>query len=365
MGNVVFQFSGQGAQYAGMGRELYERSPAARAVFDSAELIRPGTIQQCFSGSDEELARTENTQPCLYCVDLAAAAALNEAGVQADMLAGFSLGELAALAFSGAVSFENGFRMVCKRAELMQRESEGAGAGMAAVLKLTDSQVTALCAEFSNVYPVNFNCEGQVVVAGDKDELKPFMRRIKEAGGKAIPLKVGGGFHSMFMSGAADNFAEALDGFEIGDPQLPLYSNVTGRPYDSEAKQLLTRHICSPVLWREEVENMITDGADTFIEVGSGKTLSGLVARISENVRVFNVEDFESLNKTIEGVMANAGESGSAGDGCVARDRQGSGAETRVARCICGDRGCRECRHVRRAVRAGAEVGRARGSVSV
>ncbi|MCL2227851.1 MAG: ACP S-malonyltransferase, partial [Oscillospiraceae bacterium] len=206
MGKVVFMFSGQGAQYTGMGRELYESSPAARAVFDGAERVRPGTIGQCFDGSAEELAITENTQPCIYCVDLAAAAALKESGVAADMLAGFSLGEVAALTFSGAVSCDEGFKLVCVRAKLMQQASETVSAGMAAVMKLSDEKVTALCNEFDNIHPVNFNCNGQVVVAGLKDQLDPFIQLVKDAGGRAMPLKVGGAFHSPFMAGAADAF---------------------------------------------------------------------------------------------------------------------------------------------------------------
>jgi len=295
-------FSGQGAQYPGMGRELYDNSPAAREVFDSAEKIRPGTIEQCFSGSPEELAKTENTQPCVYCVDLAAAAALKEAGIAADMLAGFSLGELAALTFSGAVTYEDGFRLVCKRAGFMQKASEETEAGMAAVLKLSDEAVTKLCSEFERIYPVNYNCDGQVAVAGAKGDMEPFMLRVKEAGGRAMALKVGGGFHSPFMASASSAFAETLLGVEVSSPQMPLYSNVTAEPYKGDIKSLLSRQISNPVYWRKAVENMILAGADTFIETGPGKTLSGLVTRISDKVRVFNVEDFEGLKRTVESI---------------------------------------------------------------
>jgi len=299
MGKIAFMFSGQGAQYTGMGRSLYEYSPAARAVFDEAEKYRPGTIEQCFSGSVEELTRTENTQPCVYCVDFAAAEALRESGITPDILAGFSLGEVAALTFSGAVTQEIGFKLVCIRAQLMQQASDVSPTGMAAVLKLSDERVTALCNDFENMHPVNFNCDGQVVVAGLKDQLDPFIQRVKDAGGKAMPLKVAGGFHSPFMAGAASGFHDALCAVEIGNPNLPLYSNATAKPYSGDVRELLAKQMCNPVLWRVAVENMIKDGADTFIEVGPGKTLSGFVTRISKEVRVFNVEDAESLQKTV------------------------------------------------------------------
>ena len=299
---VVFIFPGQGAQYTGMGCELYESSMAAREVFDIAEKIRPGTIEQCFTGSGEELAQTVNTQPCLYCTDLAAAAALKEAGINAGMLAGFSLGELAALAFSGAVTYEDGFKLVCKRAEYMQKASEKADTGMAAVLKLPDEAVIALCTEFENVYPVNFNCPGQVVIAGAANELEPFKNRVKEAGGKAMPLKTSGAFHSPYMFAASDEFAAELKAFEIGRPAIPLYSNATAMPYEGDFKDLLVRQIRSPVKWESEIRRMLSDGAGTFIETGPGKTLCGLVKRISDKPRVFNVEDNDSLKKTIEGL---------------------------------------------------------------
>ena len=301
---IAFMFPGQGAQYAGMGRELYDHSPAARAVFEAAEKIRPGTTEQCFTGDDGELARTENTQPCLFCADLAAAEALKAEGVAADMLAGFSLGELAALSFSGAVTCEDGFKLVCKRAELMQKAAESTEASMAAVLKLSDDIVTAICAEFRHVYPVNFNCPGQVVIAGARDELEPFTARVREAGGRAVPLKTGGGFHSPFMDSASAGFAEALPAFEIGRPAIPVYSNFTAEVYDGGIIDILAKQICNPVRWDAEVRGMLSAGATIFIEVGPGKTLCSLLHRITDKARVYNVGDVESLNNTVKEIRA-------------------------------------------------------------
>lgn len=306
MDKIAFIFSGQGAQYSGMGRELYNCSPAAKAVFDCADTIRPGTSTQCFDGTAEELSLTVNTQPCIYCVDLSAAAALKEAGVSPDMLAGFSLGELAALTFSGAVTYDTGFQMVCKRAQYMQRASIENPAAMAAVLKLDDDTVISLCSGFHNVYPVNFNSPGQVVVSGEVGALEEFKAAVKEKGGKALPLKVSGGFHSPFMASASDQFLLELDNFTISPPSIPLFANVTAQPYEDDFNNLLAQQIKSPVQWWRTVENMIELGAGTFIEVGPGKVLSGLVSRISDKVRVFNVEDEASLKNTIAEVTKHA-----------------------------------------------------------
>ena len=306
MGKIAFVFPGQGAQYAGMARELYEISAAVKSFLDMAERIRRGTLDQMFYGDEEELKLTANTQPCMFCADMASAIALEEAGVKADILAGFSLGEIAALAFSGAVSYEEGFKLVMQRGELMQKASEGIDAGMVAVLKLGDEEVVSACAGFDNVYAVNFNCDGQVVVSGDKEKLEPFKARIKELGGRVMPLKVGGAFHSPYMRSASEKFARILAVTEISEPQKTMFSNLTGKPYSGDIKTLLAKQLMNPVLWKKSVEAMLEMGADTFIEVGPGKVLSGLIARISPEARVLNVENIESLKKTISEVGSRA-----------------------------------------------------------
>lgn len=304
MGKIAFVFSGQGAQYPGMGESLCQESAAARAVFEMADAIRPGTSEQCFHGTKEDLTSTQNTQPDMFAVELAAAAALEEAGVQPSCLAGFSLGEISALAFSGAVSREDGFRLVCRRGELMADAAAQVEAGMVAVVKLPPQKVEELCQGFEQVYPVNYNSPAQTVVSGRADQMEPFKAAVKAAGGRALPLAVKGGFHSPFMAPAAAGLREVLSAMEIGEPRFTLYSNVTGQPYQGEMKDLLARQVENPVRWQATVEHMIASGVDTFIEVGPGKTLCGLISKIDSGVKVLNVEDAESLAKTIEEVTA-------------------------------------------------------------
>lgn len=314
MGKIAFVFAGQGGQYSGMGKSLMEVSPAAEEIFDISDSIRPGTGAQCFEGSEDELKKTVNTQPCIYTVDLAAAEALRAYGVKADMVAGFSLGEIAALTFSGAISREEGFELVCKRGELMQAAGEKNPGAMIAVFKLSNEEVERLTAENKNVYPVNYNCPGQIIVSGKADDVDRFKEVVKNAGGKAVPLKVSGSFHSPLMNDAYEGFKSIINNYEISQPEAEayteyedetgtvMYSNRTGKPYEGDMRDLLCRQIISPVLWQSTIEHMISCGADTFIEVGPGKTLSGLISKISGDVKVYNVQDAESLDYTLKGL---------------------------------------------------------------
>ena len=291
MGKIAFVFSGQGDQYPGMGRELAEKYPAAAAVFEMCDLLRPGTSAQCFEGSEEELKETGNTQPCLFAMELAAAAVLTEKGVHPDVAAGFSLGEVTAAAFSGIFDSETGFRLVCRRGELMQRAADKFDTSMAAVVKLAPEQVMTVCGRYSGVYPVNFNCPGQITVSGLTGQMAGFFAEIREAGGRAIPLKVRGAFHSPFMTEAAADFARELAAAELHRGSIPLYSDMTAEPYSENAAELLSQQICSPVLWERLVRNMIGAGVDTFIEVGPGRTLTNMTAKIDPGVRALTALD--------------------------------------------------------------------------
>lgn len=291
MGKIAFVFSGQGDQYPGMGKELYEKYPAAKAIFDMCDGIRKGTSAQCFDGTDEELKETKNTQPCLFAMELASAAVLIEKGIAPDAVAGFSLGEVVAATVAGVFDNETGFRLVCRRGELMQCEAEKFDTSMAAVVKLTPETVKELCSKYNDVYPVNFNCPGQITVSGLSEQMPDFFTDVKSAGGRAIPLKVKGAFHSPFMNDAADAFAEELKKADIKVRALPLYSNMTAEIYTDDEVELLSKQICNPVKWENIIRNMIADGIDTFIEIGPGKTLTNMIKKIDPEVTAHTVMD--------------------------------------------------------------------------
>lgn len=294
MGKIAFVFSGQGDQFPGMGEELADKYPSAKSVFDMCDGIRPGTSEQCFNGTEEELKETKNTQPCLFAMELAAANVLFDKGVEPEALAGFSLGEVTAATAAGIFDNETGFRLVCKRGELMQTEAEKFDTSMAAVVKLTPEQIQDVCAKYSDVYPVNFNCPGQITVSGLASQMKDFSADVKAAGGRALPLKLKGAFHSPFMNAASEAFRVELENAKINKGNITLYSDLTSMPYTDDVAELLSKQICSPVLWEKIVRNMIADGFDTFIEIGPGRTLTNMIKKISADVKAQTVEEYLS-----------------------------------------------------------------------
>ncbi|MCR5502720.1 MAG: ACP S-malonyltransferase [Lachnospiraceae bacterium] len=302
MGKIAFLFAGQGAQYPGMGKDLYEKISICENVFEIGESLRPGTIKQCFDSDEETLKQTVNTQPCLFLTDLACARALEGAGIKADYAAGFSLGEIAALPFSGILSEEEAFRLVTLRGEKMDECAGKHPGSMAAVLRMSNEAVEALCKEFPDVYPVNYNCPGQLVVAGGTESINAFMERVKEEKGRAIPLAVSGAFHTPFMKEASGALKDMLCKLEPKTPSIPLIANLDGAPYPAQKDEIIARisaQCANPVRFEDTLRYLAKEGVDTFIEVGPGKTLSGFVKKTLEDVRIFNVSDMESLNETV------------------------------------------------------------------
>lgn len=300
MGSVAFLFAGQGAQHPAMGVDLIEASPAAAEVFAIADEVRPGTSEQCRSASREELSQTENTQPCVFVHDLAAAIALRERGVVPAACAGFSLGEVAALTFAGVFDTRAGFELVCERAALMAAAAERHLGGMRAVIKLDAVQVEGLAKQAGeDCWPVNYNSPQQTVVAGAPDALQNLDALVKEAGGRAMKVAVSGAFHSPYMAEATEGLATYIQAGHAPSPLLiPVMANMTAAPYPADpqaASEVLANQVSHAVRWVDTLHALQDQGIDTFIEVGPGKTLSGLVKRTLSDVRAYSCETAEQV----------------------------------------------------------------------
>ena len=302
MSKIAFLFAGQGAQYVGMGRDLYESVPAAKEVFDLGESRRPGTLATCFEGPGEALTQTENTQPALFLVDLACARALSAAGVMPDAVAGFSLGEIPALAFTRVLSDADAFDTVVLRGNTMQTCGERHPGGMAAVMKLPPEEVERIAATFNCIYPVNYNCPGQIACAGAAGEIDAFCDAVKAAGGRAVKLAVSGAFHTPFMADATDALRRHLSGLALSAPKIPLYSDYTADLYPGDSEKIaetIAEQASRSVRWETIIRRMADTGIDTFIEVGAGATLSKLVSRTLTDVQILHVENAETLRETL------------------------------------------------------------------
>ena len=292
----AFVFPGQGAQFVGMGKDLYEANPMAKELFEKAnEILGYRITDIMFEGTDEDLKQTKVTQPAVFLHSVISAMCMGD-DFKPAMTAGHSLGEFSALVAAEALRFEDGLRLVYARAMAMQKACEAAPSTMAAIIGLPDEQVVEICKQVSTednvVVAANLNCPGQVVISGNIEAVNEACAKMKEAGAKrALPLKVGGAFHSPLMQPAKDELQEAIENTEIKAPKCPVYQNVDAKPHTdpAEIKANLIAQLTSSVRWTESVQNMIADGADDFTECGPGKALQGMISRIDKTVAAHGI----------------------------------------------------------------------------
>jgi [acyl-carrier-protein] S-malonyltransferase len=308
MRKIAFIFPGQGSQTVGMGQELAERYEQARNIFQQAdEKLGFSLSSIIFEGPQDTLTLTFNAQPALLTTSIAILETFKEANIKPDFTAGHSLGEYTALVAAGAMSFEDAVFAVRKRGEFMEQAVPAGKGTMAAVMGMEADQLKGIVEQISSsgtpVQLANLNCPGQIVISGTKEGVERASEQAKTAGAKrVIPLVVSGPFHSSLMKPAAEQLAEVLNTIEINDANVPVIANVTARPmiHRDDIKQKLIEQLYSPVLWQESVEYMIEQGVDTFVEIGPGKVLSGLVKKVNRNVHTIAINDQQSLEAAIE-----------------------------------------------------------------
>ena len=290
----AFVFPGQGAQFVGMGKDLYENNPVAKEMFDKAnEILGFNITDLMFNGTDEDLRQTKVTQPAIFLHSVILAKTMGD-DFNPDMVAGHSLGEFSALVAAGALSFEDGLRLVSARAQAMQKACEKTPSTMAAVLALPDAKVEELCASVTEgiVVPANYNCPGQIVISGSIEGVDAACAKMLEAGAKrALKLKVGGAFHSPLMDPAKIELEAAIKATEIHTPKCPVYQNVDALPHTdpAEIKKNLVAQLTASVRWTQSVKNMVADGATDFTECGPGAVLQGLIKKIDGTVNAHGI----------------------------------------------------------------------------
>lgn len=314
MGKIAFVFPGQGSQAVGMGKTVIEHNTEAKSIFESADHRLGYSLSDIiFNGPSEKLTLTSNAQPALLTTSIAILKCLEEAGIQPDYTAGHSLGEYTALVAAGAIEFEDAVFAVHKRGEYMEEAVPNGEGTMAAVLGMDRDSLQKVTEEVTasghSVQLANLNCPGQIVISGTVKGVELASELAKEQGAKRVlPLQVSGPFHSELMKPAAKKFVEVLDEITVNDAKLPVIANVTASPMTDaqEIKEKLIEQLYSPVLWEDSVDKMLELGVDTFIEVGPGKVLSGLIKKINRNVKTFSVNDLESCQQVIDEIHASS-----------------------------------------------------------
>ncbi len=305
---TAFLFPGQGSQSVGMGKDLADNFSVARETFEEADRALGFSISKlCFEGPEEELRKTVNTQPAILTVSVAALRVLQQAGISFDITAGHSLGEYSALVAAGVLEFADAVRLVNKRGQFMQEAVPLGEGAMAAVMGMEREKVVEICAEVEKeagaVQAVNFNCPGQIVIAGKTAAVEKAAAALKAAGAKrAILLPVSAPFHSTLLQPAAEKLASELDQVSFHEPKSPVVANVTGKisTNSAEIKQLLVTQAANPVLWEDCVATVAAYGATVSVEIGPGKVLTGFTKKIAPEIATLNVEDMESLQKTLD-----------------------------------------------------------------